>query len=99
MWLRKGNHKRETESHLIAAQNAITYHIKAIIDRKQQNRKFRLYGDRNETINHIISECSKLAQKEYKTRHDLVGKVIHKKFKFYHTNKWYNARPRIFTGE
>ena len=43
-------------------------------------------------INHIISECSKLAQ-EYKTRHDWVGKVIHwkisKKFKFDHRNKYY----------
>ena len=41
----------------------------------------------------MISECSKLAQKEYKTRHDWMGKVIHremcKKFKFGHTNKWY----------
>ena len=34
----------------------------------QQNSKCRLWGDRNETINPIISECSKLAQKEYKTR-------------------------------
>ena len=34
--------------------------------------------DRDETINPIISECSKLAQKEYKTRHDWVGKVIHR---------------------
>ena len=48
-------------------------------------------GDRDETI--IISKCSKLAQKEYKTRHDWTGKVIHweicKKFKSDHTNKWY----------
>ena len=43
---------------------------------KQQNSKCRLYADREETINHIISECSKLAQKENKTIHDLVGKVI-----------------------
>ena len=28
--------------------------------------KCRLCGDRDETINHIISECSKLTQKEYK---------------------------------
>ena len=28
-------------------------------------------------MNHIISECSKLAQKEYKCRHDWVGKRIH----------------------
>ena len=43
----------------------------------QQNRKCRLYGDKDETINHIISECGKLAQKEYKTRYDRVGKAIH----------------------
>ena len=59
--------------------------------------KCRLCGDRDETINHIISECSKLAQKEYKSRHDWVGKVIHwetcKKFKFDHTNKWYMHNP------
>ena len=29
---------------------------------------------RDEMINHIISELSKLAQREYKTRHDLVGR-------------------------
>ena len=74
--LRKGNLKRETESLLIAAHdNAIrTNHIKARIDKTQQNSKCRLCGD--ETINHIISEYSKLAQKEYKARHDWVGKVI-----------------------
>ena len=78
-WLRKGNLKREMESLLIAAQdNAIrTNNIKARIDKTQQNSKCRLCGDRDETINHIISECSKLAQKEYKARHDWVGKVIH----------------------
>ena len=98
-WLRKGNFKRKTESLLIAAQdNAVRpSHIKARIDKTQQISKRRLCGDRDETINHIISECSKLAQKEYKTRHDWVGKVIYwemcKKFKFDHTNKWYMHNP------
>ena len=98
-WLRKGNFKRETESLLIAAQNnaVITNHIKARIDKTQQNSKCWLCGDRDETINHIISECSKLAQKEYKTRHDWVSKGIHwemcKKFKVDHTNKWYMDNP------
>ena len=93
-WLRKGNLKRE--SLLIAAQdNAIrTNHIKARIDKTQQNSKC---GDRDETINHIISECSKLAQKEYKARHDWAGKVIHwemcRKFQSDHTNKWYMHNP------
>ena len=65
-WLRKGNFKRETESLLIAAQNnAIrANNIKAIIYKTQQNSKCKLFGDRDEMINHIISECSKLAQKD-----------------------------------
>ena len=99
MWLRKGNFKRKTESLLIAAQNnAIrTNHIKARIDKTQQNSKCRLYGDWDETINHIKSECSKLAQKKYETRHDWVGKVIHwglcKKLKVDLTNEWYMHNP------
>ena len=92
-WLKKW--KRKTESLLIAAQNnAIrTNHIKARIDKTQQNSRCTLCGERYETVNHIISECSKLAQKEYKARYDWVGQVIHwelcKKSKFDHTNKWY----------
>ena len=92
---KKGNLKRETESLLIATQNnAIrTNHIEARIDKTQQNSRCRLCGDKDERIHHIISECCKLAQKEYKTRHDYVGKVIPcelcKKLKFDHKNQWY----------
>ena len=70
MWLRKKNFTRGTEFLLVVEQNnAIrTNHIKVRIDEMQQNRCW-LCGDRDETINHI-SECNKLAQKEYKTRHD-----------------------------
>ena len=100
-WLRKGNFLRETESLLMTAQNSAirTNRIKARIDKTLQNSKCRLCSDRDETINHIKSECSKLAQKEYKTRHDWVGKVIHwemcKKFKNDHPKKWYmhNTAP------
>ena len=96
-WTRrgKGNLKRETESLLIAAQdNAIR--INYIKDKIQQNSKCGLCGERNETINRIISECSKLAQ-EYKARHDRAGVGIHremsKKFTFDYTNKWYIHNP------
>ena len=83
----------------MVAQNSTirTNHIKARIDKTQQNSKCRLCSDRGETINHIISECSKLGQKECNARHDWVGKVIHwemcKKFKFDHVNKWFNPAP------
>ena len=92
-WLRKENFKRETESLLIAAQDNVvrTNHIKARIDKMQQNSKCSLCGNRDETINHIISECIKLAQTEYKTRHW----EMCKKFKFNHTNKWIYAQPSI----
>ena len=69
-WLRKENFKRKTESFQIAAQkNAMrTNQIRARIDWTQQNTKCRLYCNRDETIKYIISECSKLAKKNYKTR-------------------------------
>ena len=71
--------------------------MKARMDKTQRNSKCRLWGDWDETINPIISESSKLAQKEYKTIHDFVVNVIHwemcKKFKFDHTNKWYMNNP------
>ena len=40
----------------------------------------------DEKINHIVSGCSKLAQKECKRRHDNLGKIVHwklaRKFNF-----------------
>ena len=48
-------------------------------------------------VHHIISKCGKLTQKEYKTRYDLVGKVIHlelsRRLKFDYTTKWYMHKP------
>ena len=74
----KRNLKRETESLQIAVQNSVkrTNYIKVKIFNTQRHRKCRLYGGKNETIKHIISKYSKLAQKEYKTIHEWVGKVI-----------------------
>ncbi|XP_068756858.1 uncharacterized protein [Montipora capricornis] len=51
----------------------------------------------DENINHIVSECSKLAQKEYKRRHDWVGKKIPwevcKEEGFIVNEKWYQHVP------
>ena len=72
-------------------------YVKARIDKMQQNI-CRLCGDKDKAVNHIISECNKLAQKEYTTRHAWVGKMIHwescKKFKFDQTNKRYLHNPK-----
>ena len=60
--------------------------------------KYRLlHGDKDETINRIVNECSKLAQKEFTVRHEWVGKMIHwelcKRLKFDYTPKWYMHNP------
>ena len=54
-----------------------TNSIKAKIDRTQENSKCRMCGKAEESVNHVLSECSKLAQKEYKRRHDWFGMKIH----------------------
>ena len=36
-----------------------------------------MWREKDQIINHIISECGKLAKKEYKTKHNWVGKMIH----------------------
>ena len=47
-----------------------TNYVKAKIDDAQQNCLCRFCGEKDKIINHIIIECSKLAWKECKTRHD-----------------------------
>ena len=75
---KKRNLNRETEYLLRAAKNnAIrTNYSRGKIDDKQQNNKCRLCGDSDETFNYM-RECSKLAEKEYKTKYDWVGMEIH----------------------
>ena len=50
-------------------------------------------GERGETVQHIICECKKLAQREYKRRHDTVAKFVHwelcEKHNLERKEKWY----------
>ena len=51
----------------------------------------------DESIDHIVSGCSKLAQKEYKRRHDNLGKIVHwklaRKCNFEAGDKWHEHEP------
>ena len=58
----------------------------------------RVCGSADETVAHIVAECQKLVQKEYKqVRHDHVTKVIHwklcKKWVFEKSDQWYTHKP------
>ena len=67
--------------------------------RKGVNDKIIYKNKRDETVNYIISEYSKLVPKEYMSRHDWVGRVFHlkliKNIKFDPTNKWYMHNPEF----
>ena len=94
-WLRNGTLKRQTESLIFAAQEQAirTNVIKGKIDKSQEQTKCRMCSRADETITHIVSECPKLAQREYKRMHDWVGRRIHLKIcranGIHVKSKWY----------
>ena len=72
MWLEKGHLKKNTEGMIMAAQSQLirTKAIKAKIDKSEEESRCRMCRAKDETVNHLLSECPKLAQNEYKRRHD-----------------------------
>ena len=105
-WLQNGGLKRDTESLIVAAQNqSIRANlVKAKIDKSQGDSLCRVCRKVEESIYHIDSGCSKLAQKEYKGRHDNLGKIVHwklaRKCYFEAGDKWYEHEPeRVLENE
>ena len=98
-WLCKEELKRETESLILAAQEQAlnTNSVKASIYHLQENDKCALCSDAAEKVTHIVTGCKKIAQKEYKRRHDKVASFIYcllcKKYDLKHTDKWYQHQP------
>lgn len=80
-WLTAGNIFPETEGFLCAIQDqvmATRSYLKYIVkDPAINTTNCRMCGEGNETIEHIISSCKKLAAKEYTDRHNNVAKIIH----------------------
>ena len=78
-WLRNGFLKKETEGLILAAQEQAlrTNSIKHSIDKTSQTPLCRLCGESTETVWHIVSGCKKLAQNEYRKRHDKVALRVH----------------------
>ena len=98
-WLIRSDLKVEKEALLCAAQEQAirTNYVKHHIDRSIENPLCRMCGKREESVQHILSECEKLAQKEYKRRHDNVAKRIHwelsKKHALERKERWYDHKP------
>ena len=99
VWFQNGDLKRETESLIVAAQKQSirTNLVTAKIDKSQKDALCRLCKKADESINHGVNGCSKLAQKEYKRRHDNLGKTVHsklaRKYHFQGGDNWYEHEP------
>ena len=71
--------KKETKCFLVAAQDQAlrTNAIKAKIDKITKDSKCRLCKENDETVDHLINSCSKIAQTDYKERHNKVASMLH----------------------
>ena len=99
-WLKKGYLKKEMESTIVAAQDQALYtrNLRNVVYRENVQSISRVCGAADETVVHIVSECSKQVQKEYKqVRHDNVAKMLHwklcEKWGFSKAEKWYIHKP------
>ena len=68
--MKRGNLKREAESLLAAAQDQIlrTNYRKAELEKQPVSPLCRMCQKKDETITHLVCECSKRAQIQYKVR-------------------------------
>ena len=78
-WTRKSDLKVETEALIFAAQEQAlrANYVKFNIDNSVDSPLCRMCNQKGETINHILSECKMLAQKEYKRRQDSIARLVH----------------------
>ena len=98
-WVIQSDLKVQTEALIFAAQEQAlrTNYIKHNIDKTAESPLCRMCREKGETVQHLLCECSKLAQCEYKRRHGNIAKLIHWKLcgehGFVRKEKWYEHCP------
>ena len=103
LWLKNGDLKKGTEALIMAAQEQAIRkkYVKHHIDKSRDSPTCRMCDEKGKTVNHIICECSKLTQKEYKRRHDNVARIFHweicKEYDLPRAEQWYNHEPEGVT--
>ena len=99
-WLKKADLKSSTETLICAAQEQAlrTNYVKFHVDKSVESPLCRMCHEKGESVTHVISECSKLAQKEYKKRYDNVARMIHWELCGVHgldrADKWHEHQPQ-----
>ena len=101
--VKNGDLKKGTGALIMAAQEQAirTNYVKHHIDKSRDSPTCRMCGEKEETVNHIICECGKLAQEEYKRRHDNVARIVYweicKKYDLPRAEQWHNHKPEGVT--
>ena len=97
--------EEQTEAMICAAQEQVlrTNHTRNKIDKTLANPLCRIYGERGETVQHIIRERKNLAQRECKRRPDTIAKLVHWKLREKHNlegkEEWYEHCPDRVVGD
>ena len=99
-WLSGGYLTKATEGFILAAQEQAvrTRWVRATIDGEADlDPMCRVCGKQLETVMHLASGCGELAKKQYKVRHDGMGKRVHwelcRKYGIECASKWYDHVP------
>ena len=91
--------KVKNEALIFAAQEQAlrTNYVKFNIDKSVDSPLCRMCNQKREIIHHILSECKMLAEKEYKSRHDNIARLVHWKpcckYDMSRGEKWYEHQP------
>jgi hypothetical protein len=74
-WLRGGYLYKRTEGFVCAAQEDVIYtrNYYASVAHMDVENKCRMCGEPGESVRHLVSGCTMLAQREYRRRHDTMG--------------------------
>lgn len=99
-WLRGSGLKKETEALLLAAQEQalrLGYVAKHIFGQQVDDR-CRVCRWQPETVEHVVSGCGQLAQRDYKRRHDKLAQMVHwsscRQYGIKTEDKWYQHVPQ-----
>ena len=98
-WVASGLVNKTIKGFVFAAQEQAlpTNFLKAKITGESEDAKCRMCKKDLETVTHLVSSCSVLAQREYKVRHDRMGLRVYweicKKYGVKCCEKWYKECP------
>ena len=99
-WVRQSDLKPGTVSLIFSAQEQAlrSNYSKFHIDKTSESPLCILCGAKGESISHLVSECSNLAQKQFKARHGSVAQIINWElcgmYEFEREKKWHEHEPQ-----